>query len=280
MLSREGRWLDLTSARSFLFVPGSHPQRFERAQASGADVVVVDLEDAVAANDKLEARDAARRWLAAGNRAAVRVNAHGSAWHASDLDAVADLALAVMLPKAEPEQVHAVAEAFKDRPVALIPLIETAKGLRHAEEICAHRAVVRPAIGTVDLAAELGVDPATSTLLDHARGVVAFAAAAAACGTPIDGVTTDIRDVHSLDREIGRARSLGFTAKLAIHPAQVNPINRAFVPSDQEMEWATRILAGPRRDGVDVIDGQMIDEPVRRRARMLLARACTSGSPG
>jgi citrate lyase subunit beta / citryl-CoA lyase len=148
----------IAAARSFLFVPGNRPERFDKARASGADIVVLDLEDAVAAADKDIARTHVHDWLASGGRAMVRVNGIDSPHHSSDLTMIADTGASVMLPKADGrEATEIVASARPDLDV--VPLIETAKGILHAEDICAATGVVRPALGHIDLAAELEIDP-------------------------------------------------------------------------------------------------------------------------
>lgn len=175
-------------SRSFLFVPGDRPDRFAKAAASGADVVVLDLEDAVAPGRKEQAREHVRHWLSGGNRAVVRINAAGTPWHDDDVAAVG-AAVAVMVPKAEEPL---------DLGVPTIPLIETAAGVLNAVAICAGKCVLRPALGSVDLAAQLGVDHRSHEALRHARSDLVLAAAAAGCGAPIDGVTTALDSPDTL----------------------------------------------------------------------------------
>jgi citrate lyase subunit beta/citryl-CoA lyase len=255
----------LAAARSFLFVPGHRPGRFGKAAAAGADVVVLDLEDAVGPDAKAEAREHARSWLAAGNRAVVRVNA-GPPWHDDDIAAVAGLAAAIMLPKAEdPRQVAAL-------PAGVIPLLETAAGISRAAEICAAPTVIRPAFGSVDLAAQLGVDHNSHQALLHARSAVVLAAATAGRGSPIDGVTTAFRDDEALRADLDHAVTLGYTAKLCIHPRQVAMVNDKFTPSARQIEWAEEVLAAGKDGSVSVHNGQMIDRPVLLRAQAILDR--------
>ncbi|NKE62773.1 CoA ester lyase [Lentzea sp. PSKA42] len=249
------------NGRSFLFVPGDRPDRFPKAAASGADVVVFDLEDAVAVERKDEARDHVRAWLSDGNQAVVRINAAGTPWHDDDLAAVS-VAAAVMVPKAEEPL---------DLGVPTIPLIETAAGVLNAVALCAAKSVLRPAFGSVDLAAQLGVDHRSHEALRHARSTVVLAAAAAGCGTPIDGVTTALDSPGALQADLEHAITLGFTAKLCVHPRQVEAVNRAFTPSPAQLEWARAVVAVAENGAVSVHDGEMVDRPVVVRARAFLA---------
>ena len=262
----------LIGARTVVFVPGDRPDRFEKAAASGADLVILDLEDAVAPEAKPEARRAVVDWLATGpSRVAVRINPPSTPWYSADVAAVP--AVPVMLPKAQdPVEVAALtSELGPDARV--IPLIETALGVHRAAEVCAAAGVVRPAFGSVDLAAELGVDPADAEALRHARSALVLAARVAGVGAPIEGVTTAVRDEEVLLADCAHALSLGYTAKLCIHPAQVAPVAQAFAPSREEVEWARRVLVAAGSGGVAVLDGKLVDRPVELRARAVLLRA-------
>jgi citrate lyase subunit beta / citryl-CoA lyase len=247
-------------SRSFLFVPGDRPDRFAKAAASGADVVVLDLEDAVAPERKEQAREHVHHWLYGGNRAVVRVNAAGTPWHDDDVAAVG-AAVAVMVPKAEEPL---------DLGLLTIPLIETAAGVLNAFAICAGKSVLRPAFGSVDLAAQLGVDHRSHEALRHARSALVLAAAAAGCGAPIDGVTTALHSPDALDADLEHAITLGFRAKLCVHPRQVEAVNRAFTPTPEQLDWARGVLAVAENGSVSVHDGEMVDRPVVLRARALL----------
>ncbi|WP_191244975.1 HpcH/HpaI aldolase/citrate lyase family protein [Amycolatopsis deserti] len=261
----------LTSARSFLFVPGHRPDRFAKAAASGADVVVLDLEDAVGPESKAEAREHVRSWLADGHEAVVRINGSGTPWFSDDLTAVAGRARAVMVPKAED---RAVLNLVADRSgTEVIPLIETATGVLLAAEVCAADPVVRPAFGSIDLAAQIGVDHRSHAALRHARSAVVLAAAAAGRGAPIDGVTTALDDEAVLRADLEHAIELGFTGKLCIHPRQAGPVNAAFTPTEAEIRWAEEVLASVTDGSVAVHNGQMVDRPVILRAQAILARA-------
>jgi citrate lyase subunit beta / citryl-CoA lyase len=252
----------IADARSFLFVSGDRPDRFAKAAAAGADVVVLDLEDAVAPGAKDAARAHVVAWLADGHTTVVRVNAAGTPWYADDVAAVRD-AVAVMVPKAErPEDLDGLP--------SVLPLVETARGVAAVHELCAVSTVVRPVFGSIDLAADLGVDPLSRTALLHARSALVLAAAAAGCAPPVDGVTTALSDVDAVRDDTRHAVELGFTGKLCVHPRQVPVVHEAFRPTDDEIAWARSVLAAG--EGVSAVDGRMVDRPVLLRAERLLSR--------
>ncbi|WP_066374492.1 HpcH/HpaI aldolase/citrate lyase family protein [Herbidospora mongoliensis] len=246
--------------RAALFVPGDRPDRFAKAAAAGADLIILDLEDAVAPAAKITARSQVRAWLAGGGSGMVRINARGTTWHADDVALVEEFGCPVMIPKTE-----SAGDVFG----TAYPLIETATGLLHTREICAAPGVVRPAFGSVDLAAQLGVDPADRMALWHARSALVLAAASAGVGSPLDGVTTDLTSSETLREDAAHAASLGFGGKLCIHPKQVGPVRDAFTPSAENLAWAEEVMAAAT-GGVAVVRGQMIDKPVVDRARRLL----------
>jgi citrate lyase subunit beta/citryl-CoA lyase len=263
------------TARTFLFVPGDRPDRFGKAADSGADVVILDLEDAVAADRKREAREHVGAWLGEANRAAVRVNGDGTPWQAEDVAMIAGLpgpVVAVMVPKAERQERLATLSRALPAGTGIIPLIETAAGILRAAAVCAAPGVVRPAFGSVDLAAQLGVDHRSHAAFQHARSSLVLAAAAAGCAAPIDGVTTGIADEDSLRADLAHAAALGFTGKLCVHPRQVAPANECLSPSDADLEWARQVVAAGQ-GSARAHDGQMIDRPVVLRAEAILARA-------
>jgi citrate lyase subunit beta/citryl-CoA lyase len=274
-LRREGT--TIADAQTFLFVPGVRDDRYDKAVGSGADIVIIDLEDAVAPSDKKVARERVASWLARGGRAAVRVNAVGTPWFRADV-AVAQNAVALVLPKTESaDDLNRVAERTEGR-VPVIALIETARGVMAAAEICTAPSVERIAFGNVDLAADLGVDPMSRPALAAARSHLVHASRGARLSSPIDGVTTNIADVQELLGDTAHARELGFAAKLLIHPSQVAPVARAFRPTAAEVEWAHGVL-GAVGNSVGVHQGHMVDEPVLHRARQILRREPRISSP-
>ncbi|MFC9220615.1 HpcH/HpaI aldolase/citrate lyase family protein [Streptomyces hygroscopicus] len=260
----------ISSARSWLFVPGHRPDRFTKAAGCGADLVIIDLEDAVEAGDKAQARANAVAWLAQGNNAVVRINPPGTPWFQSDLTEAARHGCPVMVPKSEdPAALTDIAARVAGR-CALIPLIETAAGVERAWEVCAVAGVARAAFGNVDLAGQLGVASDEHAALAYARSRLVFASAAAGICAPVDGVTTAVKDAAILRDDIAHARRLGFTGKLCIHPGQVEAVGSGFAPSAEELTWARAVLTA--RDSVTTIDGQMVDKPVLERARRILER--------
>lgn len=251
-------------ARTLLFVPGNRPDRFAKAAAAGADLVVLDLEDAVAPDGKVQARAEVDAWLAAGGAAAVRINAAGTDWFAEDLAMVRRHGCPVMVPKAEDPVV------LQEIPGPVIALLETARGIDSAREVCEVSTVVRVAFGSVDLAAELGVQPDDHLALAYARSRVVLASAVAGIAPPLDGVTVAVRDADALAADIEHGKRLGFTGKLCIHPSQVDAVRAGFSPSAGELDWARRVLDAAAHGDVTVVDGRMVDKPVLDRARRLL----------
>lgn len=260
-------------ARTLLFVPGDRPERFPKAAASGADLVVCDLEDAVAPTDKDGARVAVAGWLAAHGRAAVRVNAVDTEWYAADRDALSGLPglAAVVVPKAEdPEALAALGSQLGGIP--LIALVETALGLHRAAELASAHGVVRLAFGAIDFALDAGTAEDDEALL-YARSHLVVASRVGGLAQPVDGVTVVLDDADAAARDAARARRLGFGGKLCIHPRQVAPVNAAFSPTAAEIEHARRVVAAAGAGAATRVDGQMVDVPVLERAQRLLARA-------
>lgn len=268
----------LSRARSFLFVPGHRPERFAKALDSGADAVIVDLEDAV----PLDAKDAARAALAtawpgfdAAQRARllVRVNPAGTPWHEADLVASGDLPGlgALMLPKAETAQ--QIARAFHACGVPVLPLIESAEGVGQMDAIARATGVLRLGLGHIDLQADLGMRCGPDEAeLAHIRLAMVVASRRAGLVAPVDGVTTATTDVQVLAQDAQRSRRFGFGAKLCIHPAQVAGVHQALAPTQAECAWAERVLAaeGQARGGAFSVDGKMVDAPVLLLARQIL----------
>ncbi len=257
--------------RTGLYVPGDRPDRFAAAEASGADLVVFDLEDAVAPPRKAEARDAVTAWLREraddGPVRQVRVNAADD----DDLRAVASLpaGVGIRLPKTE-------GPADLDRVLALAPgrsvtvLLETARGVVDAVRIAEHPAVAALALGDSDLRSELGGGDA---VLDHARLVALFAARAAGLPAPMASVYPAIRDADGLASDTRRLAALGLWGRMAVHPAQLPVIAEVFAPTAEEVAWAQEVLSALASGaGVATLtSGEMIDPAMRGRAQRILA---------
>lgn len=256
--------------RSYLFVPGNRPERFAKALASGAGVVILDLEDAVPPEGKPAAREAVCEWLRAREGADpregaawVRVNGVETEFFADDLRALKSVRPAgVMLPKAE---------AAVDVGLPTIPLIESAVGLWNALEVARGPRVERLAFGSVDFQLDAGIEGDDEALL-YARSQLVLVSRIARLAAPVDGVTVQINEPERLAREVARARDLGFGAKLCIHPSQVAVVERGFAPSEAELAWARAVVGAFERAGGAAVrlEGKLIDLPVVERARRLL----------
>lgn len=262
---------DLLSAITALFVPGDRPDRFDKARSSGADVVILDLEDAVADAAKVRARSTVVDAVSSGYACIVRVSGAGPA-HSADLEALAGVdresLQGVMLAKAEgAAEVNRVAELG----VPVIPLIESARGVDAVEEIAAVDSVARIAVGGHDLAADLAISARSRTMTMLASRIV-LASRVAGIAAPWDSPSTVLDDPDVVVREARDARDDGFGGKLCIHPSQIAPVRTAFEPTRGEIAWAERVMAAG--DGAVRLDGQMVDRPVvLRAARILSIRA-------
>lgn len=261
----------MNTARSYLFVPADRPERIGKALASGADAVIVDLEDAVAPESKPTARGLLQQWLAAADAqpVIVRINGADTGWFDDDLALCRHPQVAaVMLPKAERAQdVQRVAAL--GRPV--LPLVETATGIDQLRAVAAVPGVQRLVFGSVDFQLDLGIDGEGEELLFF-RSQIVLASRLAQLQPPVDGVSTAIDDAALLQHDSQRARRLGFGAKLCIHPRQVAAVNAAFSPSEQAVQWARRVLQIAETSGgaAVALDGKMIDKPVILRAQAIL----------
>ena len=269
-------------AVTWLFVPGHRPDRFDRAVAAGADEVVVDLEDAVAAADKESARESVAGWLGRGRSAWVRVNGAGTEHHDADVEAVRGLAglRGVVVPKAEDANVLAELRDRLPDAVGLLALVESARGVDAARAIATSGVVDRLALGAVDLALDLGCEESDEALL-LARSTLVLASRLGGLPAPVDGVTVATGDDAAARAAAVRARALGFGGKLCLHPRQVVPVADGFRPSDAELAWATSVLSAvEQRDdlGVFALDGVMVDAPVVARARAVVARSTAGRS--
>ena len=266
--------------RTYLFVPGTRPERFGKALATGADCVLLDLEDAVAASDKQQARDAIAQWFADAapadrGRIAVRINDAASPHFGDDLHALRACSCAqVVLPKAEePWQIAAVATAIPGAQV--LALIESARGVARVDEVAAACCVTRLLFGTLDFALDLDIDIADDASgLAHAAGRIAIASRVAGLPAPVAGITPQLDDSVRLLADLAQSRRLGFGAKLCIHPSQVPPIHAALRPSAQALDWARRVLlANAASPGAARLDGRMVDRPVVLQAQRTLSLA-------
>ena len=263
-------------SRAWLFVPADRPERFDKALASGADRVIVDLEDAVAPAARPAARAALAAWLASTPaRVALRLNAADTADFEADLPLLRHAAVhTVVLPKAE--EVVVLARLHALRPdAALVPLVESAAGLAAARALAAMRGVERLAFGHIDFQVDLGLRGAHEDELLPWRCELVLASRLARIAAPLDGVTTDFDDPAVLQADVLRAVRLGFGGKLCIHPRQVAAVRAGFAPTAEQVAWAQRVLqaAAAAGGGAVALDGRMVDKPVVLRAEAILRDA-------
>jgi citrate lyase subunit beta/citryl-CoA lyase len=291
--------------RSYLFAPGNHPRRVEKAFTLGADAVILDLEDSVAVAEKEAARKPVAAAMAAGSsssrscRAYVRVNAMGTSFCYRDLTEVVVKGLdGVVLPKVESAaDLHAIdwllANLERERGLAigaidLIPAIETAAGLSRIERILQARGlkpysgswrVKRVAFGGADFALDLGITPSDgeSELL-YTRQRLVLASRDACVEPPLDSPWFKLKDLDGLRASSAASRRTGFQGRMCIHPEQVASVNESYAPSAQEIARARRIVAAFRAaeakgSAAIQVDGQMIDYPIVREAERVLKSA-------
>ena len=260
----------LQTSRTWLFVPGDRPERFARAAASGAQVVIVDIEDAVSPDNKEAARAAVSTALGDGFRCVVRVSAFDTSAGARDLEVLAQSArpLAVMLAKCESAD---DAEQVRARlGVPVIALIESAAGVEAASSLASSPAVTRLALGPADLTVELDAD-LSDEVLGPIRSRLVVASRAAGIAGPLDGPSLHIADTDAVREEAFGARRVGMGGKLCIHPDQIPVVESAFRPSEEAIDFARRVLDAAEGRGAVQVDGIMVDLPVIERARRVLA---------
>jgi citrate lyase subunit beta/citryl-CoA lyase len=279
--------------RSLLFVPGNKVRMLEKARALAADAVILDLEDGVAPGEKAVARATVRQALETGTygpQVTLRINAFSSGLAEADLaEACVAGVAAVCLPKAQAagdvEQLATLLSMLERTrgwaagTLDILLMVETALGVLQAYGMARASPRVRAlCLGGEDLARDLGaVRTPEGRELAHARAHMVLAARAAGV-LAVDTVYTNLADLGGLLAEARQMRQLGYSGKLLIHPAQIEPVHRAFAPSQEELAHAHRVLeafeaAEARGEGVIALDGQMIDAPVVARAREILAAA-------
>lgn len=266
------------TATSLLFVPGSRPDRFPKAKAAGAGLTVIDLEDAVAAEDKETAREAALAHMAEAPEGwGIRINAVATLAGVRDLAALGNarvLPQVVMVPMVETAaELDVVAGVLGDRCPELVPLVETPRGLRHALEIVSHSKVSALMLGGADFSSELGVELAWDPLLGARHAMVL--ACAEARKPAIDVPYIHLDDEAGFAEECERAAALGFGCKAVIHPRQVPHANAAFSPTEAEIAEAREALGAYKAGGERAIrfKGKMLEAPFVKKYRAVLARA-------
>ena len=271
----------LAISSHFLFVPGTRPERFQKALDSGADAVILDLEDAIPEEEKELARNAIRSaWPSftqeQKGRLVIRSNSPGSKFYSADLILAKELDITcILIPKSEsPDQINGAALVLPN--TAIIPMIETALGLEHLREIANSNQVIRLALGNIDLQVDLGMTCGVDeTELQTARFQIVLASRLAEIAPPIDGVTPSTDNIEQITHDAKRAKRMGFGAKLCIHPKQIAIVQAAFMPSQEDLVWAKRVIEADKasKGGAVKLDGRMIDRPVVVLAQRTLALA-------
>jgi citrate lyase subunit beta/citryl-CoA lyase len=274
----------LALARSFLIFPGNDDRKRGSALASGADAVVLDLEDGVAEGAKEEARTMVASFVEAPGASVrlVRVNDLAGQHGPRDLEEVARVgaAVGIVVPKASPSAIERAAGLG----VPLVALVEDAAAVRDADALAEHPAVAALALGRADLEAALGLVPdGSGNELLYARSRLVVASRAAGIRPPIDGPCLELGDHGALERETLGARALGLRGKLCIHPGQIQVVHRALAPSPAEVARAREVVAAwetivARGEAVGVVDGRLVDLPVARRADAVVRASEGSGA--
>jgi len=256
----------VTVPRSYLFVPGNRPERFAKACASGADAVIIDLEDAVPPGERSAARANAASRVSPEHPVLIRVNGAGTEWFREDIAMCeASGVIGVVLPKAERvEDIQLIG-----KPV--LPIIETANGFWNVASLARAPNVQRLMFGSIDFQLDLGINGEGEELL-YFRSQLVLVSRIAGLPAPVDGVTTIFDTPDAVRADTQRARRLGFGGKLCIHPKQVDIVNECFGPTPEEKAWAKRVVQAASEAGGAAIslDGEMIDRPVLARALELL----------
>jgi len=276
--------------RSLLFTPGNHPRKVEKIFAAGADVAILDLEDAVAVSEKAAARATVVEALKTSRQCQgfVRVNALDTEFCEADIAAVTGPWLdGIMLPKVETAAGLLAADKMLERAerkqglepggIDLLPIIETAKGLAAVSDIAdSGSRVQRLSFGAVDFAKDMGMQLTQDEWeLTPARSAIVLASRVARLAAPLDSVWVHFRDQDGLAKSCERVRVMGYQGKMAIHPDQIAPINDAFTPGEEEVARAEKIIAAFEEaeaagSASIVVDGFFVDYPVVDQARRTL----------
>lgn len=260
--------------RSYLFVPGDRPDRFDKALNTGAHAVIVDLEDAVLPENKDSARRQVAQWLGTqGQPVYLRVNAVDTPWHGQDCALLQHPHVrGVMLPKSgNPAHLQQLARALQPGQT-LVPLIETVEGWFNLQALSQCPRVERLAFGSVDFMADSGIQ-GDGAELDTVRTHLVLHSRLAGLLAPIDGVSLAIDDEQQLQADVLRSKRWGFGAKLCIHPRQIAAVHQGFAPSEKEIQWARKVLQALENGaaGAIAVDGKLVDRPVVLLAQSILA---------
>ncbi|WP_096372378.1 HpcH/HpaI aldolase/citrate lyase family protein [Mycobacterium ulcerans] len=266
-----GSRIDPVLARSWLLVSGTHADRFQAASHSRADIVVLDIEDAVAPKDKGSARDNVVHWLGDGNADWVRINGFGTPWWADDIAILAGSSVGgVML--AMVESVDHVTETTRRLPnVPIVALVETARGLERITEIASAKGTFRLAFGIGDFRRDTGFGEDATTLA-YARSRFTIAAKAAGLPSAIDGPTIGSNPLKLIEASAVSVE-FGMTGKICLSPEQCAVVNEGLSPSQDEIGWAKEFFAEFERDGGEIRNGSDLPRIARATKILDLARA-------
>lgn len=275
-----------------LYVPGNRPALFEKAIKSGAESIIIDLEDAVPQTAKAEARLIVAEWMTTRATTAgdpsIQLRINGPASDGNTADRTADLAalaridkgapsreFQIRLPKVEgPQDVDALGDIIETHPVAA--LIETASGVENADAIARHPNVVQIGLGEADLASDLGTQAPEA--MDYARIRILYASRAAHLPAPMLSAYTKIADLAGLKEDTERGKRLGWWGRTAVHPSQLPVIRQAFAPTPTELSWATAVVSATKTGGVSTLpSGEMIDRAMLGLAQKILQRSAGKG---
>lgn len=264
----------LTRAKSFIFTPGNRPDRFERALSANADVIILDLDASVMPEQKALARRQILDFLRSvptPEKFIVRTNALGSTWAVDELKQLANTQISgVLLPMVEKAEHARLAHSLLNNRLPIISLVETARGISNIRDICQNGDSCRIAFGNMDYETDVDLGGDRWGLIYPSSQVV-IESRCAGLPPPIAGVTANFKEPKVLLDDIQFERSLGFGAKLCIHPVQVNAINTAFSPTEEEFARAQRIVDAGANSYAINLDGEMVDRPVIERALRTLA---------
>lgn len=271
--------------KSYLFVPGNRLDRIEKALKSSADVVIIDLEDAVAIEEKDRTRNKVQGFLIDvpihnPTNLYIRINDRKSKHYKKDIEMIKRFpTIGIMLPKVNCTSDLADLEMLSLAEQPIIPLIETAKGVLRAFEIASFgKRITRLAFGAIDYCLDLGISVTDQGLeLIYPRSALVLASRAADILPPIDTVYLDIANKDGLEKDIQRAKNLGLFSKLCIHPSQLDYVNELFGTSVEEVEWAEKVVdafeeALANGHSVIQLEKEMIDLPVYKKACQILNR--------
>lgn len=267
----------MTHYRSQLFVPGNRPDRFEKACQAGADLVCIDLEDAVGPSEKAKTRTDVLAWLARidHKNVSLRINGVDTADGQADIAALKSCGLTlpfIMIPKvASKSELNDLDDALPDELGPFLAIIESAAGLLNCEDIFSHPRVAIGMYGAIDYAGDVDCDLSWETHL-YARSRL-VAAAAAHDVQLFDVPHIHVRDLADCEATTRKAKALGIHARSAIHPAQIERIHAALAPSEEEIIYAEKVIAADKaaNGNVVLLDGKFIEAPVVKSAKRILA---------